>query len=79
MYIAYKISQNIACLEFTKTRLVVYLKLKVKDFKNVPENVRDVTNIGHYGTGDLEVSIKNISDFENTKYLFEKAYQKVGG
>lgn len=78
-YIAYKISQNIACVELQKGRLLVYLKLKINEEKNLPDSIRDVSNIGHFGTGNTEVSIKSLDDFERTKYLIEKSYQKVGG
>lgn len=79
MYIAYKISQNIVCIEIQKGRLVLFLKLKVSGEDNLPDNIRDVSDIGHFGTGDMEIGIKNIEDFENTKYLIEKSYRKVGG
>lgn len=35
---------------------------------------RDMRNIGHYGTGDLEVSIKTEDDFVKAKPLIERAY-----
>lgn len=78
-YIAYRISQNIACMEIQKQRVLLYLKLDPKSV-DAPANLsRDVSNIGHYGTGDFELSIKTLDDFEATKNLLELAYQKVGG
>jgi predicted transport protein len=35
---------------------------------------RDVTNIGHWGTGDLEVTITDDTTYEQAKNLIEKAY-----
>jgi predicted transport protein len=35
-----------------------------------------VSNIGHWATGDLEITIKNIVDFEKAKPLLELAYNK---
>ena len=78
-YIAYKISQNIACMELQKQRIILYLKLKPKEIKGLPKIARDVSNIGHYGTGDLELSLRSADDFESIKHLIELAYQKVGG
>jgi predicted transport protein len=43
------------------------------DFKN--GLTRDVRDIGHYGTGDVEVKISNIDDFEQTKHLIIKSYE----
>jgi predicted transport protein len=35
--------------------------------------------IGHYGTGDLEVTVKTFSDFEALKPYMQLAYEQVGG
>ena len=77
-YIAYKISQNFVCMEIHKAKVLLYVKLDPKTLDS-PKNARDVTNIGHYGTGNLELSVKNQSDLEIVKPLLEQAYQKVGG
>ncbi len=77
-YIAYKISQNIACVEVQKQRLLLFLKVEPKQFNSLPENARDVTNIGHSGTGDLELSMSSEADLEMAKPYIEAAYNKVG-
>lgn len=79
LYVAYKISQNIACMEVQRQRVILYLKLDSKEIQNPPSISRDVTNIGHSGTGDFEITIKSESDFETSKPFIEMAYQKVGG
>ena len=38
-----------------------------------------MTLIGHFGTGDLEFSVKTEADLEAAKRLCELAYQRVGG
>jgi predicted transport protein len=54
--------------------LALYLKLEpTADVLKEP-NTRDVRTIGHWGTGNLEVSIRNMSDFERAKQLMQKAY-----
>jgi len=78
-YIAYKISQNIACMCIEKRQVTVYLKLNPKDISPPLPIVRDVTQIGHAGTGDTEVSIESQTDLETAKPLIEKAYRQVGG
>ena len=78
-YIAYKISQNIVCMEVQRQRLLLYLKVDPKQFSPLPENARDVTDIGHYGTGDLELSVSTEADVEAAKPYIEAAYQRVGG
>ena len=77
-YVAYRISQNIVCVEFQRQRVILYLKLNPADFSELPKIARDVREIGHYGTGDLEMTIKSTDDLEIAKPFIEKAYQKVG-
>lgn len=78
-YVAYKTSQNIVCMEVKKQRVILYLKLKPKAELGPKGISRDVSDVGHYGTGDLEVSIKRPSDFELAKPFIQKAYEQVGG
>lgn len=78
-YIAYKISQNIACVVVLKKTVVIYLKLDPTATPNMPAIARDVRNIGHFGTGDFELELKSMQDFEIAKPFIEEAYRKVGG
>jgi len=78
-YIAYKISQNIVCMEIQGQRVLLFLKLNPKEIKNPPSISRDMTGKGHYGTGDFEISVKSMADFEVAKPFIEMAYQKIGG
>jgi len=79
LYIAYRISQNIVCMELHMQKIILFLKLDTKVVTGPAGISRDVSSIGHFGTGDLEVTIKNASDFESAKPFIEKAYQRVGG
>jgi predicted transport protein len=77
-YVAYKVAQNLACMEVQMKRLIVYLKLDPKKAKGPPAISRDVTDVGHYGTGDLEVTIQSAKDLKAAKPFIEQAYQRVG-
>lgn len=78
-YIAYKTSQNIVCMEVQRQRLLLFLKLDPVEYPGPPKISRDVSKIGHFGTGDLEISIKSEEDLESAKPYIQKAYEKVGG
>jgi len=77
-YIAYKISQNIVCMELQNQRVLLYLKLNPKEISNPPKISRDMTGKGHYA-GDFEISVKSMEDFEIAKPYIVMAYQKLGG
>lgn len=77
-YIGYKTSQNIVCVEPRTQKVILYIKLDPTAIKDLPKIARDVIHIGHYGTGDLEITIKNEEDFEIAKPFIEMAYKKIG-
>nr|WP_232848979.1 DUF5655 domain-containing protein [Amphritea pacifica] len=78
-YVAYKISQNIACIEVKGKNIKLFLKLKPSDVPADTKNYRDVTSIGHYGTGDVEFTVSSEAEFEPVKEFIAMAYNKVGG
>jgi predicted transport protein len=78
-YVAYKTSQNIVCMEVKKQRVILYLKLDPKAVHGPKGITRDVSSVGHFGTGDLEISIRGSADFEAAKAFIQMAYEKVGG
>lgn len=78
-YVAYKISQNIACMEVKGKNIKLFLKLKPSDIPNDTPYYRDVTSIGHYGTGDVEFTVSSDSEFDAVKEFIFMAYNKVGG
>lgn len=45
----------------------------------MPSQGRGMKGIGHKGTGDLELNIKDNQDFEETKYLIKEALKNIGG
>jgi predicted transport protein len=78
LYFAFKRIKNFACVEVRPTNgdLLCYVKV---DPSEVPEELkgltRDVSRIGHFGTGDLEITISSDEDLERAKPLFEKSYE----
>jgi predicted transport protein len=77
-YVAYKVAQNLVCLQVRKQRVLLYLKLDPQKVKGPPGISRDVSGIGHYGTGDLEITVQSLKDFQAAKPFIDLAYQQVG-
>ncbi len=78
-YVAYKTSQNFVCMQTYKKKITLYLKLNADDVRPIPKQGRDVKTVGHFGTGDFELTIKDLNDFEETKLLINEAYKNIGG
>ncbi|SDN25658.1 Predicted transport protein [Fictibacillus solisalsi] len=75
-YIAFKRIKNFACVEIhpQSGKILLYLKVQPDTIELEQAFTRDVTNIGHYGTGDLEVTISTSENFEKAKKLINMAY-----
>ncbi len=78
-YIAYKTAQNFLCLQTGKTKITLFLKLDPTAFKSLPKNARDVSDIGHYGTGNFELIIDSEDQIEQAKAFIKQAFDEVGG
>lgn len=78
-YISYKTSQNFVCFETHKNKLTLFLKVNPDEVQPFPRQCRDVREIGHYGTGDLEITLKNMDDFNETKHLINDSLKNIGG
>lgn len=60
-----------------KSALKIWLNLDIKDISEQASlNVRDVSNIGHWGLGNIECVVKNELDFNWLIPLIQKAYEK---
>ncbi|WP_323178146.1 DUF5655 domain-containing protein [Streptomyces sp. NBC_00847] len=74
-YRAYQRLRNFACLcPPQRSKLLVYLKVDPKDVDLVPGFTRDVSGLGHHGTGDLEVQFRTPKDVERAQDLFRASY-----
>lgn len=77
LYIAYKRLRNFVTVEIRKDKLVLFLRLDPKTVEVGDSFARDVRKIGHWGTGDLELSIRAQADLERAKPLLRAAYDGV--
>lgn len=75
-YIAFRRIKNFASLEFRNQakKLLVFVKVNPDMATLEPGFTRDVRGIGHFGTGDLEITIQSASDFEKAKPLLDQSY-----
>ncbi|MFE6160008.1 DUF5655 domain-containing protein [Streptomyces sp. NPDC056486] len=74
-YRAYQRLRNFACLcPPQRSKLLVYLKVDPRNVDLVPGFTRDVSGLGHHGTGDLEVQLRTPRDVERAQDLFRASY-----
>lgn len=75
LYVAFKRIKNFASIVVQKNKLLIYLNISPDLVLPLPNIARDVRYIGHWATGDLELSITNASEFDMAKPLIRMAYE----
>lgn len=77
-YIAYRRIKNFACVEVRPTlnQIKMFLKIDPDTVELKDGFARDVRKIGHFGTGDLELTISSHENFERAKPLILRSYEE---
>jgi len=76
-YFAYKRIRNFTTVEIRNNHnhLLVHVRVDPDSIELEEGFTRDVRQIGHLGTGDLEIVIHNADDLEKARPLIEKSYE----
>jgi len=76
-YVRYSHGKNIfCCVHVQKSGLRVWLKLDYSDLESPPEYARDVSRIGHWGVGDVELAIDNLDKLQDAKGLIRQSFDE---
>ncbi len=75
LYAAFKRLKNFATLVPQKSRLLLYLHLDPSKVMKVLSSAKDVSQKGHWGTGDVEVPLATMADLETVKPFIAEAYE----
>lgn len=77
--VAFRRLRNFACVELRNQlgKLLVFVRLDPDTVSLEEGFTRDMRGIGHFGTGDLEISIGSLDDVEKAKPLFDAASQNA--
>ena len=79
LYTAFKRIKNLACVSIVPNkdpRVIIWLKLDPTSIELESGFTKDVRNVGHWGTGDLEVEIRNDEQANKAKVLIQKAFEE---
>ena len=77
-YIAYRFNTRFVSIVPQATRLLLYLSLPFPDIDDPQGVCRDVTNVGHYGLGDVEIGLYSANGFEfdYIMFLIHQAFER---
>ncbi len=77
-YIAFRRMKNFATLSIhpQKGTITMWISIDPKSVKLEDGFSRDVADVGHHGTGDLELIIRNLGDLEKAKPFIQKSFEE---
>ncbi len=76
-YVAFRRIKNFACVEVHPQSgdMLIYTKVDPSMVRLEEGFTRDVSETGHYGTGDLEIRVRNAPELERAKDFLIQAYR----
>ena len=74
MYIGYSHGKNFCEVRIQASGLKLWLDIPYDDLNDPYNLTRDVSNIGHHGTGQVDLKLKNPENVEKIIYLIQQSY-----
>ena len=79
LYVAYKAETNFVDVVPQAKRLLLVLNLSIEDIEDPKGLCRDISNIGRWGNGDVEVGLSNIDDLPYVMGLIRQSFDHQMG
>jgi len=76
LYVAYKATTNFVDIVPQKSKLRLSLNLKFEDINDPRGICKDITDVGRWGNGDVEVSISKTEDLDYILFLIKQSLDK---
>jgi uncharacterized protein with ParB-like and HNH nuclease domain/predicted transport protein len=75
LYIAYKLDTNFVDIVIQKQRLRISVNMKFADVYDPNGICRDITGLGRWGNGDVELYMEHTSDIDQIMEIVEQSYK----
>lgn len=76
MYIAFKHNnKNVFDVKLMKSKLWLWINMPKGSLNDPKEFTRDVSNIGHWGNGDYDLTISNEQEIDYVLSLIKQSYE----
>jgi len=64
------------CVHIQNSALRIWLKLDYSKLENPTDFIRDVSNIGHWGTGDVEIRVDSFEKLQTCKPFIRQSFEE---
>lgn len=75
LYVAYKLDTNFVDIVFQKQRLRISVNMKFSEVLDPNGICRDITGLGRWGNGDVELYMEHTSDVDQIMEILEQSYR----
>ncbi len=79
LYVAYKAETNFVDVVPQAKRLLLVLNLTIEDIEDPKDLCRDISNIGRWGNGDVEVGLSSIEELPYVMGLIRQSFEQQMG
>lgn len=76
LYIAYKTTTNFVDIVPQKSRLRISLNMKFDEIHDPKGLCKDVTNVGRWGNGDVEIGLLSLEELDDIMDLINQSFEK---
>lgn len=77
IYISYKHGKNFCEIRPQSKEVKIWLDISLSELDDPKSLSRDVSQVGHYGTGEVETKLGNLSELDDVMYLIEQSYKQT--
>lgn len=77
IYISYKHGKNFCEIRPQSREVKIWLDISFSELDDPKKLSRDVSQVGHYGTGEVETKLGNLSELDDVMYLIEQSYKQT--
>lgn len=75
LYVAYKLDTNFVDIVFQKQRLRISVNMKFTEVVDPQGICRDITGLGRWGNGDVELFLEHTADVDLVMEIIEQSYK----
>ncbi|MCD2511582.1 GmrSD restriction endonuclease domain-containing protein [Comamonas endophytica] len=79
LYVAYKAETNFVDVVPQAKRLLLVLNLSIDDIEDPKGLCRDISNIGRWGNGDVEIGLSNVDELPYVMGLIRQSFDRQMG
>lgn len=77
IYLSYKHGKNFCEIQIQANKLKIWLDIPYAELDDPQKISRDVSKIGHHGTGTVEINLSGLSELDTVMYLIEQSYKQT--